>query len=227
MERALAGALCTLFGLGLGCWVKSAWQRDAFFLRDSRDGVPPEPRHPVFPPHINRVPLDRPPGQLCNGTGHCGSAAEFGDQFGCGMIHRHRVQRKFGQSSEIVLNDYRDDSPRSFGDILPMEGTKKDKEALKKAAGKRLRQWRIAQTERDHLREFAATTGVEEATLSAWETGAAMVPSWYVLQLYKLFGLTPNWIILGRLDDLPQRVRDVLAKQQEQPFTGAEDESGH
>lgn len=61
--------------------------------------------------------------------------------------------------------------------------------------------------------ELASATGVLKTTLHNWETGRAPVPAWWLYRLHELYGVDPNYILLGRLDCLPAEMAKKIQLQ--------------
>lgn len=63
----------------------------------------------------------------------------------------------------------------------------------------------------DSQQDYAAAAGFSKTTYNNWETGERLIPPSSAVQLCERFGLTLDFIYVGRLDTLPQNVAKALS----------------
>lgn len=79
------------------------------------------------------------------------------------------------------------------------------------SAGKRLRAARMA-LGFPTIRQFAAVMGVPETNLSKWESGEALVPTYFTERLRQTFKVDHNWIYGGDPANLPHHLAVEIAR---------------
>lgn len=82
---------------------------------------------------------------------------------------------------------------------------------MKISSGKRLRRTRKALGFRT-IRQFASATGVDESNISKWESGAALVPPWFVERLRLSHKVSHDWIYGGDTYSLPSGLAAKIAE---------------
>lgn len=55
--------------------------------------------------------------------------------------------------------------------------------------------------------EFAQTIGVERTRYAHWEAGRHYLPPAAAIQIFERYGITPNFLYLERIADLPSELR--------------------
>lgn len=71
----------------------------------------------------------------------------------------------------------------------------------KRAIGRRLRLAR--ETQNPGLRSFCRTHGLDPTKVNHWEMGKHYPDPIYILMLWDNYGITADWVYLGRINGLP------------------------
>lgn len=80
---------------------------------------------------------------------------------------------------------------------------------LKEAVGRRLQALRLAQGFKT-IRGFVNEMGFDEKRYDKWEKGKALIPPLFAEALVDRYGITLDWLYIGRKTNLPRPLYNKL-----------------
>ena len=57
---------------------------------------------------------------------------------------------------------------------------------------------------------FGRSIGCERGRVHDWTKGAAYPDVGKILEMHRVYGITPDWLLLGRIDSLPARLEAAI-----------------